>query len=59
MQSLKDKLAKLINVKTLVTFGLLLCFVFLAIRGDIEAKEVVTLFTIVISFYFGTQAKKE
>lgn len=58
---MKDKLAKLINVKSIVTILLTILFCTLAILGRIS-QEVITIYTVVISFYFGTQSvekKKE
>lgn len=55
---MKEKLLKLINVKSIVTVLLTLMFVFLAIRGDMP-QEVMTIYTTVIAFYFGTQHEKK
>lgn len=55
---MKEKLAKLIDVKSIVTIVLVGVFSFLAVRGDITGQEFLTVFTVVISFYFGTQAQK-
>lgn len=55
---MKEKLAKLIDVKSIVTLVLVGVFSFLAIVGRISGQEFLTIFTVVISFYFGTQAKK-
>jgi hypothetical protein len=52
-----DNLKKLIDVKSLVTLSLTVLFIVLAIRGVIPG-EVMTIYTVVISFYFGTQASK-
>ena len=51
-----EKLAKLINVKTIVTLLLTVVFCFLAIKGAIAAELFMTIFTVVIGFYFGNQA---
>lgn len=56
---MKDKLAKLINVKSIVTILLTVVFCYLAITGVIKAADFMTVFTVVIAFYFGTQANKE
>lgn len=56
---MKEALTKLIKVKTLVTLLLTGVFSFLAINGTIDAKEFMTIFTVIIAFYFGTQANKE
>lgn len=55
---MKEKFAKLINVKSIVTILLTLVFGFLAVRGDIS-QEVMTIYTTVIAFYFGTQHEKK
>ena len=52
-------LTKLIRVKTIVTLALTAVFAFLCCTGKIEAREFVTVFTVVISFYFGTQHEKK
>ena len=54
----KEKLIKLVDVKSIVTFLLSGTFVALTLRGDITGQEFMTVFTVVISFYFGTQAQK-
>jgi hypothetical protein len=56
---MKEKLAKLINVKSIVTIALTVVFAFLAIRGDIKGDQFLMIFTTIIAFYFGTQAKKK
>lgn len=55
---MKDKIAKLIDVKSIVTLILAGVFSFLAVTGRISGQEFLTVFTVVVSFYFGTQAKK-
>lgn len=56
---MKEKLAKLINVKSIVTIVLTVVFAALAVRGDITAEQYLTIFTTVIAFYFGTQFEKK
>lgn len=57
---MKEKLAKLVDVKSLLTLLLAGVFSYLSIKGTITGQEFLTIFTVVISFYFGTQkAKKE
>lgn len=51
---MKEKLAKLINVKSIVTLVLTGVFSFLAINGTITGESFLTIFTVIISFYFGT-----
>ena len=55
---MKERLSKLLTVKSIVTIILTLLFTVLAIKGNIP-QEVMTIFTTVIAFYFGTQATKE
>lgn len=52
------KLAKLIDVKSLVTLALTAVFCVLALRETITPDQFLTVFTVVISFYFGTQYQK-
>lgn len=56
---MKDRLTKLLTVKSIVTIILTFLFFILSVRGTINSQEVMTIFTVVISFYFGTQATKE
>lgn len=56
---MKVKIAKLINVKSIVTIVLTIVFSYLAIVGTIKGPEFLTIFTVIISFYFGTQQSKE
>lgn len=56
---MKEKFVKLINIKSIVTLLLTLVFCFLSIIQVIPAEIFMTVFTVVIAFYFGTQAKKE
>jgi len=55
---MKNKLARLIDVKTIVTISMLWVFCYLAIIGKILPELFTGLFTMVIGFYFGTQATK-
>lgn len=56
---MKNRLAKLINVKSIVTIALTAVFSALSLKGKITPESFLTIFTVVIGFYFGTQAKKE
>ena len=55
---MKEKLAKLIDVKSIVTLLLTASFIVLAFRSVITGEQVNNVFMIVISFFFGTQATK-
>lgn len=52
------RIAKLIDVKSLVTLALTAAFIVLSLKGTIVADQFMTVFTVVISFYFGTQVAK-
>lgn len=55
---MRKQLAKLINVKSIVTLTLTAVFAALSLRGELTAEQFLTVFTVVISFYFGTQYQK-
>lgn len=57
---MREKLAKLINIKSIITILLTAVFCFLSVTEKISTQDFMTIFTVVIAFYFGTQtAKKE
>ena len=55
---MKNRLAKLIDVKSIVTILLTVIFCILSAKQVISGEQFLTIFTVVISFYFGTQANK-
>ena len=55
---MRKQLAKLIDVKSIVTLTLTAVFAVLALRGTLTADQFLTIFTTVIAFYFGTQYQK-
>lgn len=56
---MKERLAKLINVKSIISILMTLVFCYLAITGAINSQLFITIFTTVIAFYFGTQLNKQ
>ena len=56
---MKAKLAKLIDVKSIVTPVLTGVFAYLAIIAKVSAENFMTIFTVIIAFYFGTQSAKK
>ena len=58
MEQFKKRVANLISVKSIVTVVLTLVFTVLALRGDVTGQDFLTIFLMVISFYFGTQSQK-
>lgn len=59
MKSLKENLAALLKVKTLVTLIVVTIFAVLALKGSISADNVMIVVSMVVSFYFGTQHEKK
>lgn len=58
MELLKKRLANLLSVKSLVTIILTAVFAYMAVTGVVTADQFLTVFTVVIAFYFGTQAER-
>lgn len=57
---MKEKLAKLVNVKSIITIIICGVFAYLSVIGQIMPDQFLTIFTVIISFYFGSQyGKKE
>ena len=56
---MKEKFSKLIDVKSIVTLVLTVLFFILAVKQIIDGQSVMTIYTTVIAFYFGTQVQKK
>ena len=56
---MKEKIAKLLTVKSIVTLVVTTVFAVLSLRGDVSGQEFLTVFSVIIAFYFGTQAEKK
>ena len=52
-------LAALIKVKTIVTMVVIAIFAALSLRGDITPDNAMIIISMVVSFYFGTQAERK
>ena len=52
-------LAALIKVKTIVTLIVVVVFAVLALRGGLQPDTVMTIVTMVVAFYFGTQSEQK
>lgn len=59
MNDFWKNLAALIKVKTIVTLIVVVVFAVLALRGGLQPDTVMTIVTMVVAFYFGTQADKK
>ena len=58
MSEIAKRLANLLTVKSIVTIILTVVFAVLACKGTLP-MEFMTIYTMVVSFYFGTQTMKE
>lgn len=56
---MKERLYKLLTVKSIVTIVLTAVFAYLAIIGAVDTEQYMTVFTVVIAFYFGSQVEKK
>ena len=55
---MKEKLAKLITVKSIVTIVATLVFAYLSVVDRLN-EEFMLIYTAIISFYFGTQHERK
>lgn len=56
-ENIIKRLAALMSVKSIVTLALTAVFAYLAITGQ-TAQDFMTVYAVVIAFYFGTQSQK-
>ena len=57
MELMKKRLANLLSVKSLTTLTLTAVFAVMTLRGAIS-QDFMTVYAVVIAFYFGTQSQK-
>lgn len=53
--TIKERFAKLFDVKSITTILLTLTFCVLALRSDVSSDQYLTIYAVVISFFFGTK----
>lgn len=58
IKDLKGAVVNLLKVKSIVTIILTLVFAYLSIIRVISGEQFLTIFSMVIAFYFGTQYQK-
>lgn len=58
MEILKN-LANLVKVKTIVTLVVIAIYAYLAVTEKITSDNVMIITSMVVSFYFGTQAERK
>nr|DAF32254.1 MAG TPA: putative DMT superfamily protein [Ackermannviridae sp.] len=52
-------LAALIKVKTIVTLVVVAVFAVMALQSKLQPDTVMTIVTMVVAFYFGTQSERK
>ena len=55
---LLKRLSNLLCVKSIVTLILTSVFAYLAAAGQVSSHDFLTVFSVVIAFYFGTQSER-
>lgn len=56
---MKERFGKLIEVKSLVTFGIIGTVIYLACKGTIEPKEIVLFGAMILTYFFNKDRKPE
>ena len=59
MKELMSNIAALFKVKTIISLVCIFVFAYLAIKQIITPDNVMTIVSMVIAFYFGTQAVRD
>ena len=59
VQDFWKNLAALLKVKTIITLVIIAVLAVLSINGNIEPDKFLTIATMVVAFYFGTQSEKK
>lgn len=57
MKELKRRLCGLLSVKSIVTVALTAVFAWLSVAGTVSV-ELMSIYTMIVGFYFGTQTAK-
>ena len=58
MKQLLEALTALLKVKTIVTLVIIVVLAVLSLNGSVEPDKFLTIATMVVAFYFGTQNEK-
>ncbi|MFR6662384.1 MAG: hypothetical protein ACLURG_03815 [Gemmiger sp.] len=59
MKQLLEALTALLKVKTIVTLVIIAVLAALSLNGSVEPDKFLTIATMVVAFYFGTQNEKK
>ena len=55
LSNLFNRLANLITIKSIITLIMTVVFAILSLRGIVSPEVFISVFTVIIGFYFGTQ----
>ena len=58
MKEFIQKIVKLIDVKSIMTLALTFVFCVLVLRLVVSSEQFMTIFTMIVGFYFGVQSAK-
>ena len=58
MSTILKRLGNLLCVKSIVTIMLTAVFSYLTLSGHVTGQDFLTVFSVVIAFYFGTQSQR-
>lgn len=59
MKDFIQKIVKLIDVKSIMTLTLTMVFSVLVLKGHVTNEQFMTIFTMIVGFYFGVQSAKK
>lgn len=59
MKQLLEALTALLKMKTIVTLVIIAVLAALSLNGSVEPDKFLTIATMVVAFYFGTQNEKK
>ncbi len=59
VQDFWKNLASLLKVKTIITLAIIAVLAVLSLNGSVEPDKFLTIATMVVAFYFGTQNEKK
>jgi hypothetical protein len=54
---MKERFAKLLEVKSLVTFGIIGTVIYLAVKGSVDAKDIVLFGGMILTYFFNKDKK--
>jgi len=58
-EKIAERAVRLLEVKSLVTFGIIGTVIYLAIKGTIEAKDIVLFGGMILTYFFNKDKKAE